>query len=71
MFKLFLVRQNDSWIGLLIICSSLMLVSNVEVWMRNIYIFPFYFCVVGFILQPFFEIKNSLQFYSTGGVTSS
>jgi hypothetical protein len=48
-----------------------MLVSNVEVWMRNIYIFPFYFCVVGFILQPFFEIKNSLQFYSTGGVTSS
>ena len=47
-----------------------MLVSNVEVWMRNYVYFPILF-VVGFILQPFFEIKNSLQFYSTGGVTSS
>ena len=48
-----------------------MLVSNVEVWMHNIYIFPFNFCVMGFILQPFFEIKSSLQFDSSGGVTSS
>ena len=34
--------------------------------MHNIYIFPFNFCVMGFILQPFFEIKNSLQFDSRG-----
>ena len=34
-----------------------MLVSNVEVWMRNIYIAPLYFYVMGFIIQPFFEIK--------------
>ena len=25
--------------------------------MRNIYIFPFYFCVMGFILQPFLKLK--------------
>ena len=50
-----------------------MLLSNIEVWMQNIYIVPLYFCVMGFMLQPFFEIINSLTFDSpsTREVTSS